>query len=119
MTTKPVKFDIIITNDAEDDLEHIYEFLIEHADPQFANQTLDELERAIKTLDTFPNRGSYPKELVDLGIVEFRQLIYQRYRVIYRVIGQLVSIQLIADGRQDMQTLLTRRVMRVHSRSLN
>lgn len=117
MTTKPVKFDIIVTNDAEDDLEYIYEFLMEHADQKFANQTLDDLAHAIKTLDTFPNRGRHPKELLDLGIVEFMQLIYQRYRVIYRVMGQLVSIQLIADGRQDMQTLLTRRVMRIHSRN--
>ena len=33
------------------------------------------------------------------------------YRVIYRVIGKQVIIYLIADGRRDMQSLLSRRLL--------
>ena len=114
MTKKTIKFDIFITNDAEADLEDIYDFLIEQTGQKFAVNVLDKLSHAIKTLSTFPNRGSCPRELLDLGIIEFRQLIFERYRVIYRVMGTLVSIHLIADGRQDMHTLLTQRVLRLH-----
>jgi toxin ParE1/3/4 len=114
MTRKPAKFEILITQDAEDDLEQIHDFLAIHYDLKQANNALDEIYKAATTLATFPNRGSYPKELLALGILEFRQLVHKRFRIIYRVIGHQVSINLIADGRQDMQTLLTRRILSTH-----
>lgn len=111
MTVKPPKFKILITKDAQADLEQIHDFLIRYQGLRYANDTLDELSQSIKTLTTLPDRGSHPRELLALGIVEFRQLIHQRFRIIYRVIDRQVVIQLIADGRQDMQSLLTRRVL--------
>ena len=41
-----------------------------------------------------------PKELIALGIGEYRQTAFKPYRVTYRVSGQKVYIYLIADGRQ-------------------
>ena len=58
-----------------------------------------------------PERGSYPKELVGLGIKEYRQTFFKPYRVIYRVTGSQVIVYLIADGRRDMQTVLARRLL--------
>ena len=59
----------------------------------------------------FPERGSYPKELVALGITDYRQTAFKPYRVIYRVLGDRVVIYLIADGRRDMQSVLARRLL--------
>jgi len=69
----------------------------------------------------FPERGSYPKELVGLGIKEYRQTglgikeyrqtFIKPYRVIYRVANSQVIIYLIADGRRDMQSVLARRLL--------
>lgn len=56
-------------------------------------------------------RGSYPKELIALGIREYRQTSFKPYRVICRVIGNQVVIYLIADGRRDMQSVLARRLL--------
>ena len=61
----------------------------------------------------FPERGSYPKKLLALGIREYRQAHFKPYRIIYRVSGKQVIIYIIADGRRDMQTLLTRRMLGV------
>lgn len=58
-----------------------------------------------------PERGSYPKELVGLGIKEYRQVFFKPYRLIYRVMGADVVVYVIADGRRDMQSLLTRRLL--------
>jgi toxin ParE1/3/4 len=66
---------------------------------------------AVEGLAQFPERGSYPKELVALGIKEFRQTAFKPYRVIYRVIGSRVVIVLIVDGRRDMQSVLARRLL--------
>ena len=62
-------------------------------------------------LAQFPERGSNPKELVALGIKDYRQTAFKPYRVIYRVLGGRVVIYLIVDGRRDMQSLLARRLL--------
>jgi toxin ParE1/3/4 len=64
-------------------------------------------------LAAFPDRGSRPKELQALGILEYRQIFFKPYRLIYRAIGQQVFIHMIADGRRDMQSLLLRRLLGV------
>ena len=46
-----------------------------------------------------------------LGIREFREILFKPYRNIYRVERRTVYIYLIADGRRDMQTLLSRRML--------
>jgi toxin ParE1/3/4 len=114
-TVKPTKFEILITQDAQADLEQIHDFLVTHQSLKHANDILDDLSQSIKTLTTVPERCSHPRELLALGILEFRQLIHHRFRIIYRIIDRQVVIQLIADGRQDMQSLLSRRVMSLHS----
>ena len=65
----------------------------------------------VESLTTFPERGAYPKELIALGIRDYRQTAFKPYRVIYRVVGQKVYIYVIADGRRDMQSLLARRLL--------
>jgi len=45
-----------------------------------------------------------------LGIREYRQTFFKPCRVIYRIGGPRIYVYLIADGRRDMQTLLTRRL---------
>ena len=75
------------------------------------NYVLDELMDVVESLSRCPERGSYPKELVGLGIKEYRQTFFKPYRVIYRVTGSQVIIYLIADGRRDMQSVLVRRLL--------
>jgi toxin ParE1/3/4 len=65
----------------------------------------------VQGLSRFPERGSYPKELLGLGIKEYRQAFLKPYRVVYRVTGHHVIIYLIADGRRDLQTVLARRLL--------
>jgi len=72
---------------------------------------LDELIKIVESLSTFPEYGSYPKELVSLGIKEYRQTFFKPYRVIYRITGRQVILYLIADGRRDMQSVLARRLL--------
>ena len=55
-------------------------------------------------------RSAHPRELLALGIREYRQTFFKPYRVIYRASGRRVYVYLIADGRRDMQTLLARRL---------
>lgn len=96
---------------AERDLESLYDYIAEFDSKASANHVLDQLLKAAEGLATFPERGSRPRELLALGIREYRQVFFKPYRLIYRIIGQQVIVVLIADGRRDMQTLLARRLL--------
>lgn len=106
-----MNFDVLLTRDAAGDLEELYDYIAEHDAPSKADYVLDRIQKVVDTLATFPERGSYPKELLALGIREYRQTFFKPYRVIYRIIGQHVYVYLIVDGRRDMQALLERRLL--------
>ena len=102
---------VLLTTDAERDLEDIHSYIAEHDSPLNADHVLNRLLEATATLAIQPERGAIPKELKSLGIQECRQTFFNPYRLIYRVVGKQVIIYLIADGRRDMQSLLARRFL--------
>lgn len=111
MAGKPVQFRVLLTGGAERDLEALYDYVVRSDGPTKAHHLLDRLMETVESLTRFPERGSYPKELVALGIREYRQVLFKPYRVIYRIVDHQVIIYLIVDGRRDMQSLLARRLL--------
>ncbi len=106
-----MRFEVVLTEDAERDLEDIVTHIATHDSRQSAEHVLSRILQVAEGLAAAPSRGSQPKELRDLGDQEYRQVFFKPYRLIYRVVGERVAIYLIADGRRDMQTLLTRRLL--------
>ncbi|HEJ9413369.1 TPA: type II toxin-antitoxin system RelE/ParE family toxin [Proteus mirabilis] len=102
---------VVMTKDAETDLEGIYNYIADHDSIDNADYVLDELLKVTNTLTNFPMKDSIPKELQSLGIREYRQIFFKPYRVIYRTIAKQVVIFIITDDRRDMQALLTRRLL--------
>ncbi len=105
------RYAVLLTEGAEQDLESIYDYIAEFDSLANADYVLDRLTEAAEGLAIFPERGSYPKELLALGIKEYRQTFFKPYRMIYRVIDARVYVHVIADGRRDMQSLLARRLL--------
>jgi len=111
MSGTRAKFEVLLTDGVARDLEAIHDYISEFDCVANANHVLDELMDVVQSLSRFPERGSYPKELLSLGIKEYRQTFLKPYRVIYRVTGSQVIIYLIVDGRRDMQSVLARRLL--------
>jgi toxin ParE1/3/4 len=107
------KYEVLLTEGAERDLESIYDYIAEFDSKRNADHVLDRLLEVVERLSTFPERGAYPRELIALGIRDYRQTAFKPYRMIYRIMGQKVRIYVIADGRRDMQSLLARRLLGV------
>ena len=105
------KYEVLLTEGAEQDLESIYDYIAEFDSKANADYVLDRLLEVVESLTAFPERGVYPKELAALGIRDYRQTAFKPYRVIYRVMAQKVYIYVIADSRRDMQSLLVRRLL--------
>ena len=102
---------VLLTDDAVHDLDELYDFIARHDAPEKADYVLEQIEKAFVSLSASPERGAYPKELLAVGIREYREIFFKPYRIIYRVIDKNVYVLLIADGRRDMQTLLQRRLL--------
>ena len=103
--------EVFVTEGAARDLHGIFDYIAGHDSPAKARNVLDRLEAAIEALAEFPERGAYPKELVGLGIREYREVHFKPYRIVYRVLGEEVYVYLVAGGRREMQTLLASRLL--------
>jgi len=104
-------YEVVLTEDAERDLEELYAYIAKFDSRKNADHVLERLLEVAESLATSPERGSPPKELRSLGIQEYRQVFFKPYRTIYRLIEKKVVIYVIADGRRDMHSLLSRRLL--------
>ncbi len=101
---------IRFTRSAVADLDAIAQWIARNDSADSALGVLDRIESRIDSLDSQPERGSYPPELRTLGITKYREIFFKPSRVIYQVLGKTVIVHLIADGRRDMSVLLQRRL---------
>jgi toxin ParE1/3/4 len=106
-----VTFQVVLTGDAERDLEDMVTYIAKHDSPLSAQHVLSRILDIADSLTVEPTRGTTPKELRALGDQEYRQIFFKPYRLIYRVVQRQVVVYLIADGRRDLQTLLARRLL--------
>ena len=104
-------FEVLLTNEAARDLEEIYNHIALYDSFKKADDVLTRIEKVFSSLSEFPERGVYPKELLALGIREYREVFFKPYRIVYRVMDNIVYVLLIVDGRRDMQSLLQRRLL--------
>jgi toxin ParE1/3/4 len=104
-------FQVVLTADAERDLEDIVTYIAKHDSLRSAEHVLGRNLDVADSLTVEPTRGTPPGELRALGDQEHRQIFFNPYRLIYRVVGRQVVIYLIADGRRDMQNLLARSLL--------
>ena len=105
-----MRFKVLLTNDAARDLDELYDYIALHDMPRKADYVLGQIEKAFSKLSEFPERGAYPKELLAIGIREYREIFFKPYRIIYRLMDKNIYILLIVDGRRDMQSVLQRRL---------
>ena len=106
-----MSFRVLLTADAARDLEELYQYIVRHDAPGKAEHVLTSIEKTFSSLSRAPERGACPKELLALGIRDYREIFFKPYRLLYRVTGDIVYVLLIVDGRRDMQTLLQQRLL--------
>jgi toxin ParE1/3/4 len=103
--------EVFLTADAAHDLEEIIDYIAGNDGAGKADTVPGKFEALFASLSQSPKRGAHPRELLALGIRQYRELFFKPYRAIYRVEDRAVYILLVADGRRDLQTLLQRRLL--------
>jgi toxin ParE1/3/4 len=105
------RYTVVVNTEAERDLDDIASYIAQHDPIERAIDIAAGIERSFSALVAFPNRGAHPKELLDYGNRDFREIHFKPYRIFYRVLTDKVVVVLIADGRRDMRVLLSRRLL--------
>lgn len=106
-----MRYEVLLTEDAEQDLEDLHAYIAKFDSPQNGNYVLERLLEVTENLAASSERGAQPKELRSVGIQEYRQVFFKPYRAIYRVLDKKVVVYVIANARRDMQSLLSSRLL--------
>ncbi len=106
-----MSYTVGLTADAVQDLAELCGYIDSNDVPGKADYVLGEIEKVLISLGENPNRRVYPGELSNLGIKEYREVLFKPYRIIYRVVDDRVFVLIIADGRRDMEVLLQSRLL--------
>ena len=106
-----MKYDVEFTTGAKQDLFKIYCYIKADGRPETAKRLIETLSQACDSLSHNPKRGHVPSELEGLSEMLCRQIVIKKYRIIYQVIGKVVIIHGIIDGRRNIRETMRQRVL--------
>jgi toxin ParE1/3/4 len=105
------KFEVIISEDAEKDLDAIYDFIALADGVEQAARIQDKLMDEILALEKLPARGKCPPEMLGLGIIDYREIQCPPWRIFYSINQDRVGVAAVLDGRRNMSVLLQQRLL--------
>lgn len=105
-------YDVFLIAETEEDIFDIYQFVAAHDSPGKADNLFRKLQETVNSLEHQPTRGHVPPELSRINILEFLEIHYKPYRIIYQIVDTDVFVHCVLDGRRDLQDLLQRRLLR-------
>ena len=103
---------VVFLNSAERDLLELKDYVLKNFGKTAWRATYKKIKDAAARLKKFPLEGRVPDELASLNVTQYRQVVAGLNRIIYEVRGQTLYIHIVCDTRKDMQSLLTRRLLR-------
>ena len=105
-----LKYEIIWTNVAENDLINIIEYISVDS-PQNALEILEKIRQKASSLYTLPERGRIVPELQGQGIFQYRELVIPPWRLMYRIADQKIFVMSVIDSRQNVEDVLLNRLI--------
>lgn len=97
MASKP-----IISHVAHIDLEIIVEYYYE-LNKNTARKYYTNIIDRIKKLRDFPKMGKIVPEFEDMFYDKYREIIYENFRIIYKIVDDTVVVVRIIDGRRLLE----------------
>ena len=105
------KFEILWTKSAEYDLELIIQYL-KLDSVSIAKEIFIDIKKECENLYYFPQRKRVVPELQQIGILKYRELIYKRWRAIFKIEKQKVYILLVVDCSRNLEDILFQRLIK-------
>lgn len=105
------RYKVKLAGAAKADIEAIVVWIARES-PARARAAAKRLHRRISVLKTLPLRGRQVPELLASGFTEYRELIEEPWRVIYRVTEREVFVVAVFDSRRLIEDVLLHRLLR-------
>lgn len=103
-------FKVLWAKSAQNDLEQIIEYIkIDNIDT--AKNVFLELKSECDELYYFPERLRVVPELQKINILQYREIIYKRWRIVYKITGKSVYILFVIDSSRNIEDLLLQRLL--------
>ena len=104
-------FEVIWTKNAEYDLETIIEY-IKTDSVEIAKDIFFEIKDQCNNLSIFPASRRVVPELQQIGVLKYRELIFKRWRIIYKIENEKVYILIVVDSSRDIEDILFGRLLK-------
>jgi plasmid stabilization system protein ParE len=105
------KFKVIWTKSAELDLELIIEY-IKISSIDTAKKIFVEIRQEANKLHDLPERKRVVPEFQNIGITKYREIIYKRWRVIYKIENEKVYVLIVVDSSRNLEDILFQRLIK-------
>jgi len=104
---------IVWTDSAKSDVIDIRDFLKNSESLQFSIKITKEIRDEVATLKEWPkHKGTYVKELEELNLPQYRQLLAGHHRIIFERGGnEKCYIHLVCHMSRDLEAMLRRRLL--------
>ena len=103
-------FEVIWTKNAQFDLESIIEY-IKIDSVNIAKKIFFEIKKECDNLHYFPQRKRVVPELQQIGILKYREIIYAKWRIIFKIDNTKVYVLLVVDSRRNLEDILFQRLI--------
>lgn len=104
------QFEVIWTKNAQFDLEQIIEY-IKIDSQNVAKKIFFEIKKECENLYYFPGRKRIVPELQQIGILKYREIIYKRWRIIYKIDSTKIYVLLVVDSSRNLEDILFQRLI--------
>jgi len=101
----------VFLRSAEIDLKALKRYILQNFGPEIWQSTYGKIKASVAIIQSFPERGHIPAELVSLNLSQYRQVISGMNRIIYEIRGDTAYVHLACDSRKDLKALLIRRLL--------
>mgnify|MGYP000356532597 CR=1 FL=1 len=98
---------VIITDPAKGHLKDLFDFNSLYIPPQKNKEFLSKIIKKVRSLATLNNRGSIEENLIDADF-EYRYVLQDNCKIIYRIQDEFVLVTDFFDVRQDPTKLTSR-----------
>ena len=107
-----MRFGVFLTNEAEQDIFDIYNYIATNDSITKANNIFDDIKQSCLSLSQYPDRGHIPPELKRINVFNYKEVHYKPYRIIYQILEKQVYIHCVFDGGREIQEVLENRLFR-------
>jgi toxin ParE1/3/4 len=108
-----VTLPVVFVRSAETDLKDLRTYILKRFGQSAWQDSYVQIKACIATIEQFPDGGSVPDELENLGLTQYRQMIAGMNRIIYETRNDTAYIHIVCDARRDLRSLLMARLLRV------